>query len=170
MYKIWEGSRDVAIKQYPMIDCGYASQKSNQVKHVLHEFEEMEAAEKKLKTYTNTIKEFATRFCLTEYYITDSQENVVKVNDRYQFESKRDMYTSEEFSCMKLLMEHLTYYVRLSSIIAYERYGFLKKEANGIIYEDERQKYVIDLESKVIEERKTTYESNHFIRKYNKES
>ena len=106
---------------------------------------------------------------MTEYYISDA-ENVLKVNNRYQFESKRDTYTPEEFECMKLLMEHLTFYVRLSSIIAYERYGFLKKEENSIVYEDERQKYVIDLESKIIEERKTDYESNHFIRKYDEKS
>lgn len=47
---------------------------------------------------------------------------------------------------------------------------FLKKEENSIVYEDERQKYVIDLESKIIEERKTDYESNHFIRKYDEKS
>ena len=136
----------------------------------MDEFESLEEAEKKLSSYTNTIKEFEQRFSMTEYYISDDAENVLKVNDRYQFESKRDTYTPEEFECMKLLMEHLTFYVRLSSIIAYERYGFLKKEENSIVYEDERQKYVIDLESKIIEERKTDYESNHFIRKYDEKS
>lgn len=170
MYKIWEGSRGVLIKQYPLIDCGYASKKSLPVKHVVDEFESLEEAEKKLCSYTNTIKEFEQRFSMTEYYISDDAENILKVNDRYQFESKRDTYTPEEFECMKLLMEHLTFYVRLSSIIAYERYGFLKKEENSIVYEDERQKYVIDLGSKIIEERKTDYESNHFIRKYDEKS
>lgn len=38
MYKIWEGSRGVLIKQYPLIDCGYASKKSLPVKHVVDEF------------------------------------------------------------------------------------------------------------------------------------
>lgn len=165
MFKLWEASMDVPIKQYPAIDCGCTSRNSNPVKHVLDEMEELPDAEKALKGFTNKLKEFEDRFSLTEYYITDQKGTVIKVNDRYQFESKRDIYTPEEVECMKLLMEHLTFYVKFSSIIAYERYGFFKKEANEIAYEDERQKYVINLESKIIEERKTTYESNHFIRK-----
>ena len=73
MYKIWEGSRGVLIKQYPLIDCGYASKKSLPVKHVVDEFESLEEAEKKLCSYTNTIKEFEQRFSMTEYYISDAE-------------------------------------------------------------------------------------------------
>lgn len=86
-------------------------------------------------------------YYMTEYFITEEEEIVDTVTD-YKLITKRAVYEPNEVKAMIMLLESLGCYVKLSSVLVYERYGFLKKIENGneckIRYEDERQTIFID--------------------------
>lgn len=91
---------------------------------------------------------------ITEYFITEEEEIINTVTD-YTLITKRAAYEPNEVRAMKRLLESLGCYVKLSSVLVYERYGFLKKiekENEYIIrYEDERQTVCIDTKTFNIE-------------------
>ena len=136
----------------------------------------MGEAECSLQSKCNLIQELADGYEVTEYFIEnekgDSQQNQV-----YEISTIRGRYTVKEVNAMKKLLEHLGFYFRLSSVIAYERYGFLRRVqcdsgAQKISYQDERQVLYIDTDNCQIEKgtklfkennkEETGYEQNYF--------
>ncbi len=103
---------------------------------------------------TNVIRQDDNGYYLTEYFIMEDEEIIDYVTD-YRLVTERTTYEPNEVKAMKKLLESLGYYVKLSSILVYERYGFLKKIENGneckIRYEDERQTIFIDTKTFGIE-------------------
>lgn len=138
-------------------------------------YETMETAEKDFRDKCNLIQELSDGFEVTEYFI-EKDGGEKKQNQQYALNTVKGSYLPSEVNAMKKLLEHLGFYFRLSSVIAYERYGFLRRiqcdsGAWKICYQDERQILYIDTETCQIEEEtkpdnknreETDYEQNHF--------
>lgn len=140
-------------------------------------YEKMEEAEHDLQSKCNLVQELADGYEVTEYFI-ESEKGDRQQNPAYMISTIRGMYSAKEVSAMRKLLEHLGFYFRLSSVIAYERYGFLRRVqcdsgAKKISYQDERQVLYINAENCQIEDgtklfqktrgkEETDYEQNHF--------
>lgn len=81
---------------------------------------------------------------VSEFFVADEKELLLYMQTEYKLITELATYDENEIRAMKEILEYLGFYQRLSSLIAYERYGYLKKvrDTNNkqfICYEDERQ-------------------------------
>lgn len=112
----------------------------------MDEFKSKKDAQDFLEKNCNSIRELPENkgYRVSEFFIVDEKELLLDTQTEYKLITERAVYDAKEIRAMKKLLEYLGFYQRLSSLLAYERYGYLKKakDTNGkqlIRYEDERQ-------------------------------
>lgn len=146
MYQIWQSSITVPVHMLHMLDYDYSVDHPNAVKILVDEFPTLQSAQKTLELTVNNLVQYDKHYTMYEYYLTDEKE-ILAVNDQFLFKSERDKYHPKEVHAMQALLDHLGFYVKLASVIVYERYGFLYRQLDGgkdfICYKDERQKILV---------------------------
>lgn len=116
--------------------------------------------EAKSQIPTNIVRELPDKkgYEVTEYVIMDDKGIIEESNPfGYTLITSRGKYSPEDVMKMEKILKHLNFYIRLASIIAYERYGFLRKmtDTQGvstIYYEDERQYVYFDTDNQIVTE------------------
>ncbi|MCM1244693.1 MAG: hypothetical protein NC293_03505 [Roseburia sp.] len=126
------------------------------IPHHVAPYSHLENAEKVLETKENMIRyqHVDNSYYIKEWFIlNDKDNNTVAITENYRLISEKGNYKPEEVRAMKQLLEHMGFYQRLSTIIAYEKYGYLvlgmneKTFKSEIQYEDERQVVTCNVDS-----------------------
>lgn len=137
--------------------------------HYVRPYSILNDAVKSLETEENLIRyqHVDNSYYVKEWFILDDRDNhVVETTENYRLVSANGNYKPQEVRAMKHLLEYLKFYQRLSTIIAYEKYGYLVLDMNEntfkplIRYEDERQIVTCDVDSLEIIQRPKTVKSS----------
>lgn len=135
------------------------------VPHCIRPYSRLDDAVKALGTEENMIRyqHVDNSYYVKEWFVVDDKDNhVVETTESYRLVSDKGNYRPQDVHAMKCLLEHLKFYQRLSTIIAYEKYGYLVLGMNEttfkplIRYEDERQIVTCDVDSLEIMQRQKT--------------
>lgn len=112
----------------------------------MKEFDIKKDAQDFLEKNCNSVRELPENkgYRVSEFFIADEKETLLDAQTEYKLITERATYDAKEIRAMRRLLEYLGFYQRLSSLLAYERYGYLKKvkdtnDKELIRYEDERQ-------------------------------
>lgn len=136
--------------------------------HYVRPYSILNDAVKSLKAEENLIRyqHVDNSYYVKEWFVLDDKDNhVVETTESYRLVSDKGNYKPQEVHAMKYLLEHLNFYQRLSTIIAYEKYGYLVLDMNEntfkplIRYVDERQVVTCDVESLEIMQKPKTVKS-----------
>lgn len=126
----------------------------------MREFETKKDAQDFLEKNCNSIRELPEQkgYRVSEFFIMDEKETLLEAQTEYRLITERAAYEPKEVRAMKKLLVYLKFYQRLSSLLAYERYGYLKKvrdtdDRELIRYEDERQLLNISVDEFEINEK-----------------
>lgn len=143
MHFITAATVNVPMREYPKIDVGYAKASRGAVKTTIVMKDTLEEAVGDLQEYNNIIRKNERGYEFTEYFI----ENQDFTCPNYILITEKDQYSAIQFECMVKMLKQMDFYRTLSSVIAYERYGFLTINRDTpvtwhINYRDERQTLV----------------------------
>lgn len=125
------------------------------VPHYVRPYSTLNDGKKALDAEENVIRyqHVDNSYYVKEWFIQGDDDDNVTTTANYRLMSEKGNYTPQEVQTMRRLLEHLKFYQRLSTIIAYEKYGYLALDVNEktfksmIRYEDERQVVTCDVGS-----------------------